>query len=111
MELEIDSARIRVFRIWAWDRVFCGLYLGTRRQESDWLGRRRRAGVDPDLHDSQLGEPWRTELESSWERVFEALSSRMNASGRPSGHEAVVEVLERRDVLSVDQFQLVRKAH
>lgn len=105
MELEVEPSRVQLLRIWAWNQVYCGLYLGTRLQERDWRRRRKRAGINPDLHDSELGDPWRLELENSWRRVFNVLPSRRNDAGNPSGHEAVVEILRRKDIRKVDEFQ------
>jgi hypothetical protein len=91
--------------------VYCGLYLGTRRQERDWRSSRHRARVDPDLHDPELEEPWLSELEESWKRVFGVLPSRRNDVGKPSGHEAVVEILSRSDVRRVDEFQTTYESY
>lgn len=104
LELELSPSRVQIFRIWAWHQVYCGLYLGTRRQERDWRRRRYQSGVCTNLHDCELGEPWRTELEQSWERVFAALPPRKNLTG-PSSYEAVVEVLRLEDVRKVDRFK------
>ena len=114
LELKIEPARVQILRIWAWHQVYCGLYLGTRWQERDWRSRRHRAGIDPGLHDAELAEPWRSELEDSWGRVFRPLPSRRNDAGQPSGHEAVVEILRRQDVRRVHEFRTTyesREAH
>ena len=105
LEVHLEPARVKVFRIWAWDTVYSGRYLGTRRLERDWRRRRRVAGVDPELRDWELEEPWKSELEKSWERIFEPLPSRLNGNRRPGGNEAVAEVIRREDVQRVDEFQ------
>jgi hypothetical protein len=105
LELEVDPARVSVFRIWAWNRIYCGMYLGSLRQERDWRRRRRESFVDRDLRDWELGPPWRAELEASWQRLFLPLPKRSNDCFMPSGHEAVVEVLRLADVRKVDHFE------
>lgn len=104
LELKVCPARVKVFRIWAWDKVFCGQYLGTRRQEREWSKRRGTCGIDPDLRDWELDGAWRSELESSWERLFTYLRTRLNAFGKPGGSEAVLEVIRRDDIIKVDEF-------
>ncbi len=106
LELEIAPTRVCVFRIWAWNTVFCRRYLGSHRQTREWTGRRYRSGISTELHDSELGEPWRTEVEQSWERVFTALPDRHADPLMPPGREAVVEVIRERDVRRVDHFQM-----
>lgn len=105
LELEIDPARVSIFRIWAWNIVYCGRYLGSHRQTREWKGRRYRSGISTELRDSELGEPWRTEVEQSWERVFTALPDRHADPWMPPGQEAVLEVIRRQDVRRVDHFQ------
>ena len=84
------------FPFWGWDCVFSGALLTVRKRESDGWERRMRAPV-PDEDADPLPEPWRSELEASWERLFDpALPARgWSPWGRwPSAErEAVFETL------------------
>jgi len=69
LELEIANELVLRFPCWAWNRVFCQDYLATTREEyEDWTRNLRQAVPDEDVW--PLPQPWRSQLEASWERLF-----------------------------------------
>lgn len=71
VRIELDAASVRhlVFPCWAWHRVFCQDYLAYTTEEYQRWNSRLRAEV-PDDDVWPLPEPWRTQLEDSWQRLF-----------------------------------------
>ncbi len=109
LELEPESDRVVRFPCWAWDTVFRQDYLGATRAEYEaWWSRVRQAVPDEDCW--PLPEPWRGQLEKSWERLFDPDLPLMNWD-RDSGWftkpcvEAVFEVLRIEDMRQVTLFQ------
>ncbi len=69
IELDADVFPSVRFPCWAWNQVFCQDYLALdRREYSDWERRLRQAVPDEDVW--PLPQPWRWELEASWQRLF-----------------------------------------
>jgi hypothetical protein len=70
LELEIADESFLRFPCWAWNRVFCQDYLArTRKEYDDWTRAMRRAVPDEDTWPPP--EPWRSQLEASWQRLFD----------------------------------------
>lgn len=70
MEILLPSEEIFSMPCWAWDTVYSGHFLSFEREERlDWDRRMREAVTDEDLW--PLPQPWREELEASWERLFD----------------------------------------
>lgn len=70
LELEITDELVIRFPCWAWNRVFCEDYLAiTRKEYESWISDLRRVVSDEDTW--PLPQPWRSQLEASWERLFE----------------------------------------
>lgn len=107
IELDLPWERVVVFPFWAWDCIFYGRFLSPDRRESeDWERRRLEAVPDEDTY--PLPEPWRTELETSWERLFDPwLPSQGWLQGKAlilSEREVAFEVLDRSCVRRVTPF-------
>ncbi len=102
LELEMEPEEVAVFRIWAWDRVFCGKYLGTRAQERDWRRRLRAAGY---RHWDDLPRSFEEEREQSWLRVFQRLPRRRNATGEWGDQEAVLAEIRLENVVDATPFR------
>jgi hypothetical protein len=114
IELGLPRNRVLTFPFWAWDLIFQGQFLSTSRRESERWHRRLRAAV-PDEDEYYLRrvreaapgevvgilpEPWLTELELSWEQLFDPdfPDRGWSLGGEPRGEterEAVFEVLSR----------------
>src|SRR5579864_871521 len=70
IELELDAGEFVVFPAWAWNQVLCQHYLSVVGGEYvKWEKRLRSVVPDEDLY--PLPQPWQSELEKSWERLFE----------------------------------------
>jgi len=70
LELEISRDAVLQFPCWAWHTVYCQDYLATTREEHEaWESRLRKAVPDEDQW--PLPEPWRSDLEASWQRLFD----------------------------------------
>ena len=105
IEFEPPAGAFVAFPCWAWHEVFAGRYLALSGPEyRHWKSRLRRAGVSEE--DDPLPEPFQTELEVSWLRLFRSdLPARSWRRGDwPRGREAVVEVLEQAWVRGVTEF-------
>jgi hypothetical protein len=85
--------------------VYCGQYLGLSGAEvRGWLsGLRHATGIAFLDHPGPLPEPWQTELEASWQRLFlPGLPARSwRRSSLDGKREAVVDVLDLEWVRSV----------
>lgn len=108
IELALPRDRVLSFPFWAWDLIFYGRFLSRQEEASeDW--HRRFALAVPDHEEvSAIPRPWLTELEASWELLFDpTLPDRgWNDSGAShSEREAVFEVLEMTQVVRVTPFQ------
>jgi hypothetical protein len=109
LELEISDESIVRFPCWAWQRVFCEDYLATTREEYENWVRELRHGV-PDEETWPLPQPWRLQLESSWETLFAPELSVLdwNEGSRWSRGpclEGVFELLRLDDVRHVTLFK------
>jgi Domain of unknown function (DUF3841) len=108
IELDLPTERVMVFPFWAWDCIFYERFLSPSRRESeDW--KKRLLKAVPNAEDTDpLPEPWQTELEASWERLFDPkLPARGWLVGRApplSEREVVFEVLDRGSVRRVTPF-------
>jgi hypothetical protein len=109
LELEIaDSAFLR-FPCWAWQRVFCEDYLAATREEyENWTKALRCAVPDEDIW--PLPEPWRWQLEASWQRLFDPNLRVLDwddtsAWSRFPCLEGVFEMLRLDDVRRVTSFK------
>jgi hypothetical protein len=95
------------FPCWAWDTVYCGQYLSFARQEHDeWVEAMRQAVPDEDAR--PLPQPWQTQLEASWLRLFDPhLPSQSwddEAISKSGSREAVLGVLRVEEVRQVTEF-------
>jgi hypothetical protein len=115
LELELPPERAFVIPCWAWNAVHCQDYVAfSQAEERDWRARMLAAvPLDPDATDEPtplwpLPEPWRSELEASWERLFDP---RLPAIGWSPAwgdeREAVFEEIRREDVRKVAPFTAV----
>ncbi len=109
VRIELEAPQAVSFPIWAWNHVYCGQYLCfTGREHQDWNRRLRRAVRDEDLW--PYPEPWKTELERSWELLFDPrLPARKpyDRNGfftKTRSREAVLERLELEQVRGVTEF-------
>jgi hypothetical protein len=105
IEFEPPAGAFLAFPCWAWHEVFAGDYLSLSWAEHRaWLNRLRRAGVTDDM--GPLPEPFRTERETSWLRLFRPdLTLRSWRRGHQSrGREAVVGLLDAGWVRRVTEF-------
>jgi Domain of unknown function (DUF3841) len=109
LELEIADKSFLRFPSWAWQRVFCQDYLAATREEyEDWTKALQLAVPDEDTW--PLPEPWRSQLESSWQRLFDRDLPVLDWDeswgwSRIACEEAVFEVLQLSDVRHVTSFQ------
>ncbi len=70
IEVSLPAARVFVMPCWAWHTVYCGEFLAmTATDHAAW--ERRRSAMVPDEDQWPLPEPLRSELETSWERLFD----------------------------------------
>jgi len=108
MELEIADTELLSFPCWAWSRVFSSDYLAfTEGEYRAWSEPMRRAV--PDVDQWRLPEPCRTELETSWHRLFSVDLPRCSWDperfvGEPDCREAVFGRLRSADVRAVTHF-------
>lgn len=110
IELALPPERACTLTFWAWDAIFYGRYLGATAAESeDW--HRRLCAAFPDEEDGEpwpFPEPWRSERERSWERLFDpglpAEGWWDAEGGSASEREVVFEELRRADVRRVTPF-------
>jgi hypothetical protein len=110
LELEPRAGTFLTYPLSAWDTVFCGQYLSFARQEHDeWVQAMRRAVPDEDAW--PLPEPWRTQLEASWLRLFDPdLPPRpwddenLVLLGKSGTREAVLGLLRLEEVRQVTHF-------
>jgi hypothetical protein len=103
LELEPCPDSFLTFPSWAWDDVYCGHYLSFEREEHDeWMGEMRQAVPDEDGW--PLPEPWRTQLEASWLRLFDR-----DLPSHSWDHEAISEPGSRQAVLGVLRLEEVRQ--
>lgn len=109
--LELDASKIPfvAFRSWAWNRVFCQDYLALTKDEYEsWYARipeRFREGEE-----WPPPQPWRTELELSWERLFDPNLPAHDWDESLPWHdvdlwEGVFEHLDLAAVISVRRFE------
>jgi hypothetical protein len=110
LELEPAPGTFLTFPCWAWNEVYGGNYRALGRDERDaWMRAMREAVPDEDLW--PLPEPWRTELEASWQRLFNpALPSRAwdeecpFFNTRSGSREGVLGLLRLEEVRAVTPF-------
>lgn len=70
IELEISQGEAFITPSWAWNTLYGGGYLSFEQTvQDDWMARMQRAVPDEDTW--PLPEPWKTELEASWGRLFD----------------------------------------
>jgi len=69
IELRLPEERCLTFPLWVWETIYTGHYLALDREEFDGWYRRLRSAV-PRPEDRPLPEPWRSQLEASWQRMF-----------------------------------------
>lgn len=70
IELEVSHEEAFAMPCWAWHTVYCGDYLSVDREEhDDWVAQLQKAVPDEDTW--PLPQPWKAELEASWERLFD----------------------------------------
>ena len=114
LELAFAPERVVQFPLWAWDNVYCGNYLSLQAHERRSFYRRLREAI-PDWQDVwPLPEPWRSELESSWQLLFQPdlprrYRGRTSILSDSTSEVAVVECIRRTDVVRVTHFQGVRR--
>ncbi len=112
IELDAEKISFLTFRSWAWNRVFCQDYLALTKEEYEcWC-----AGLPEPFRRGEEWpppEPWRSELELSWNRLFDPnLPSHDWDVSLPWCHvelwEAVFEYLDLADVVSARVFEVER---
>ena len=70
IELELPEDRCATFPLWIWETIYTGHYVAfTRAALDDWYRELRSAVPDRDVW--PLPQPWRTQLESSWELMLD----------------------------------------
>ncbi|MEX1232952.1 MAG: DUF3841 domain-containing protein [Planctomycetaceae bacterium] len=113
IEFEPPDDALIAFPCWAWDDVFCGQYLTFTRTDSiTWKRRLKDAtGISFEGRDGELPEPWSSELEASWHRLFlpdlppqSWRRKRETVVDFKKKREAVVEVLRAQWVRQVQTF-------
>lgn len=107
VRIEVNPDNMITFPSWAWDVIHSGHFLAfTKREQDAWTKAMRRSVPNEDLW--PLPEPWRSELEASWLRLFEPalpMCGWLDACERPNPNkEAVFETLRLGDVKSVTHF-------
>jgi hypothetical protein len=108
IELEPRPGTFLTFPCWAWHTVFCGQNLSFARQEQDdWREAMRQAVPDEDAW--PLPEPWRTQLEASWLRLFDPNLppcpwDQEAIYGKSGSREAVLGALRLEDERQVTHF-------
>ncbi len=109
LELHVAEASVLQFPSWAWQRVFCGDYLAlTRTEYEDWYRQLPEEYRNGDTWPPP--EPWKSQLERSWERLFGAelplVDWNTESLVPPSARsEAVFEPLRLQDVRHVTCFR------
>jgi hypothetical protein len=109
LELEIADEEFLQFPCWAWQRVFCEDYLAATREEyEDWTRALRFAVPDEDTW--PLPEPWRYQVEASWQKLFDPNLPTLDwdetsSWSRVPCAEGVFEVLRLGDVRRVTLFK------
>jgi hypothetical protein len=109
LELEIPEESFLRFPCLAWQRVFCEDYLAATREEyEDWTKALLRAIPDEDTW--PLPEPWRCQLEASWQRLFDPNLPVLDWDetspwSRIACAEGVFETLRLDDVRGVTSFE------
>lgn len=111
VRLELDASRIPHvwFPSWAWNQVFCQDFLAYSRKEYTLWKKRVRAAIGK-VESWPLPEPWRSELEASWERLFDPKLPHLGWDKRFGWSrnvrlEAVFEVLRLETVKRVTIFK------
>lgn len=107
LELAPDPGAFLTFPIWAWDTVYARRYLSsTRREHNEWMAAMRQAVPDQDTW--PLPEPWQSQLEASWLRLFDCDLPPQPwdelVIGQSGSREAVLGVLRLDDVRQVTHF-------
>jgi Domain of unknown function (DUF3841) len=107
LELEVRDGNYLTLPVWAWHTVYTGQYLSATSQEhGEWMDAMRQAVPDEDTW--PLPEPWRTQLEASWQRLFDPILPPDPWDGRCIGQsgsrEAVLGLLRLEDVRQVRSF-------
>lgn len=108
LELEVDGEAVVTFPCWAWHRVFCEDYLAFSQEQYDrWITGFRGAVRDEDLWPPP--DPWRSELEISWERLFAVELPPLDWDKssfwvQREYFEGVFETLRVDDVRRIDRF-------
>ena len=70
VRIEFEVKEVLAFPFWAWDIVYSGGFLSFTEQEHDaWETAMRQAMPDEDRW--PLPQPWRSEVEASWLRLFD----------------------------------------
>jgi hypothetical protein len=106
LELEPRPGDYLTYPIWAWDGVHSCRYLAPEPERAAWTAALRQAVPDEDTW--LLPEPWRTQLEASWERLFDPTLPALpwDDSGvlKSGDREAVLAVLRLEDLRAVTPF-------
>lgn len=113
IELEPAPESFLVYPCWAWARVFLGQYLALNGTENEeWERRIEREFPDEDTRPWPLPDPFRAELEVSWQRLFSptlpAASPLTLGEWEPdfgTSREAVLGALNYAEVRDVTHFQ------
>jgi hypothetical protein len=107
LEIEPRPGDHLTFPCWAWDTIHSRQYVApTYPEYAAWTAALRQAVPDEDTW--PLPEPWRSQLEASWERLFDpGLPARPWDGFRIGGagsREAVLTLLRLDDVRKVTPF-------
>lgn len=107
LELEPRPGDYLTFPVWAWHTVYCGDYVSPTHQEhAGWMDALRQAVPDEDTW--PLPEPWKTQLEASWHRLFNTALPPVPwdewCIGQSGSREAVLGLLRLADVRRVTPF-------
>ena len=109
LELHVSVDEVTRFPCWAWHTVFRQDYLAMTREEyEEWTARQRAAVPDEDLWPPP--EPWRSQLEASWERLFSPDLPQLSWNdetvwSKQVCMEAVFEILRWDDVRDATTFR------
>jgi uncharacterized protein YjbI with pentapeptide repeats len=102
LELQLPSYRVLLSDFLAWSNVMVRNYIAFTRDEQDaWE-------VELEQYDLVMApypEPWRTRLETSWERIFALLRLREGNLWPVSSIQATFERLDLADVVEVTHFR------
>lgn len=111
IELEPEPGTFLVFPCWAWNRIFSNRYLAlTLAEQEDWEWRFYQVVTDHDTWPHP--EPFRSEREASWQRLFSPVLPSHSYDVLDSGYdfdlgekrEAVLGALRRSEVRNVTHF-------